>query len=87
MIGPNPFLGVRIAKAFESDENWYRINHYVAKQVLVWGIFIVLLGIFCFLPLPENSCFYIILALPLIAAIPPVIMIMRYIRNDEKWFL
>ena len=87
MVGPNRHYGVKTAKAFESHKNWYKINLYWAKRVLVWGSFIVLLGIFCFLPFPDNSCFYIILALPLITAIPPVIMIMRYIHNDEKWFL
>jgi hypothetical protein len=84
LIGPNPFWGVRIAKAFESKENWCRTNRYWAKHARVWGGFIVLLGLCCFLPLADDRWVYVALLLPLIAAIPPLIMIWRYIRSDEK---
>ncbi len=86
LIGPNPHWGVRIAKSFECKENWYRINRYWAKQAIVWGGFIVLLGLGCFLPLSDDRWVYMALVLPLIATIPPIIMIWRYIRNDEKIF-
>jgi hypothetical protein len=36
-IGKNPVYGFRIAKAFESDENWYRINQHGARGMILWG--------------------------------------------------
>jgi hypothetical protein len=83
MIGPNPFYGVKIAKAFESEENWYKLNRYCAKQGIIWGALIALLGLCCFLPLSDVYCLYIALILPVAAAIPPIITILRY-KNELR---
>ncbi len=37
-IPMNGFYGVRIAKAFESDEAWYRINEAGGKMLLRWSV-------------------------------------------------
>jgi hypothetical protein len=38
MVPRNPFYGIRIPKAFESDESWYDINAYGGKLLLVYGV-------------------------------------------------
>ena len=43
----NHLYGFRIPKAFKSDENWYDINEYGAKQMIIWSIPIILAGIIC----------------------------------------
>ena len=41
----NDVYGVRIPRAFESDEQWYRINEYGGRRLLAWSVVIALLGI------------------------------------------
>ena len=71
LIGPNRFCGVKTEKAFESEDNWYKLNRYCAKHIIIWGSFIVLLGLCCFLPLSDGLWVYLVLILPFAAAIPP----------------
>jgi uncharacterized membrane protein len=42
-IGPNWFYGVRVPKAYESPEMWYKVNRLGAKVFLGYGI--IMLGI------------------------------------------
>ena len=44
----NRIYGVRFRKCFESEENWYRINRYSAKRVIIWSIPIILVGLITF---------------------------------------
>ena len=37
-IPRNIWYGVRIPKAYTSDENWKAINRYGAKVLIIWGI-------------------------------------------------
>jgi hypothetical protein len=46
-IRMNRFYGIRIRKAFESDENWYTINRYGAKALMCWSVVIMAMGIAC----------------------------------------
>ncbi len=48
----NHWYGFRIRKAFASKENWYAINHYGAKQLILGSIVLILTGIiFLFVPI------------------------------------
>jgi hypothetical protein len=47
-IKMNSWYGVRIPKSFESEENWYRINAYGGKELIIWSIPIMLSGVLCF---------------------------------------
>ncbi|MBU2761267.1 SdpI family protein [Acidithiobacillus sulfurivorans] len=50
-IPSNPFYGIRIPKALESEESWYAINHVGGKRIVVAGIcFIMLAFILIFSP-------------------------------------
>jgi uncharacterized membrane protein len=43
-VGPNWFYGVRIPKAYESDEMWYKVNHLGAKVFLRYGVVMLAIG-------------------------------------------
>jgi len=48
-IKRNVIYGFRIAKAFESEENWYRINRHGARGLILWGLLMVAWGASCLL--------------------------------------
>jgi len=47
-IKMNHLYGVRIKKAFESEDNWYKINAYGGKQLITWSIPMIPVGFACF---------------------------------------
>ena len=53
-IKMNNLYGVRIKKSFESEDNWYKINEYGGRQLILWSIPVVLIGFICFL-VPING--------------------------------
>ena len=71
-VGMNKLYGIKIKKAFESEENWYKINAYGGKQMILWSIPLLLLGIATFfLPLEGNEPMIIAVACaPLILLVP-----------------
>ncbi len=71
-ISMNKAYGIRIKKAFESEENWYKINAYGGKQLILWSIPLMLLGVATlFLPMEGNNPAIIIVACaPLIVLVP-----------------
>lgn len=44
-IKMNRWYGVRIPKSFKSEKNWYRINQYGAKWLIIWSIVPLFSGI------------------------------------------
>lgn len=70
----NKLYGVRFKKSFESEENWYKINEYGARQLILWSIPLAIIGVVTlFLPLKENATVTIIVAFaPLILVIPAI---------------
>ena len=71
-IPMNRWYGARFKKSFESEENWYRINAYSAKQLILWSIPLLLLGVVTlFLPLEGNARFINVIACsPLLMGVP-----------------
>ena len=71
----NRLYGVRFKKSFESEENWYRINEYGARQLILWSTPLAIIGMVTFfLPLRENATLTILVAsAPLILIIPAII--------------
>ena len=68
-IKMNDFYGVRIKKAFESEENWFNINEYGGKQLIIWSLPMFLAGVICFLvPMEDPNE----IALPLILGFGPM---------------
>ena len=52
-VAPNRWYGIRIKKAFESDEAWYAINRYGGKILLRLSLLVALAGLCGLLP-PIN---------------------------------
>lgn len=44
-IPMNRFYGFRISQAFTSDANWYVINKYGAKALILWSIVMISSGV------------------------------------------
>ncbi len=55
-IRMNPWYGVRIPKSFESEENWYNINAYGGKRMILWALLPALVGIRRLLPTAGFGC-------------------------------
>jgi uncharacterized membrane protein len=50
----NSVYGIRVRKAFESEENWHTINRYGAKVLMCWAIAVMILGITCLFIEPQS---------------------------------
>ena len=44
----NYWYGVRIAKSFQSEENWFKINEYGGRQLVAWSVPLITWGLLCF---------------------------------------
>lgn len=52
----NCLYGIRIKKSFESEDSWYKINEYGGKQLIIWSIPMILVGIICFfVPIDDSN--------------------------------
>ena len=83
-ISMNKHYGFRFAKAYESEENWYRINRYGGKQLIIWSVVLAILGVVtCFFPLEGKAPWIVVIALaPLIVIIPAVVTSYLYARKQ-----
>lgn len=79
----NRTYGIRIKKAFESKDNWYKINAYGGRCFLAWSIVLALVGVAAFfLPVETNRpVFLIVIFAPLIVIVPCVAQILIYARK------
>ena len=78
----NNLYGIRIGKSFESDENWYVINRYGGKVLLVVGILVSALGISYALVGDVSTMLEIILLfLPIILIMLGCIIAYLHARN------
>ena len=70
----NKLYGFRIAKSFESEENWYNINKYGAERLLFWSIPLLIIGVFTFfIPSYTSKILILLFSLaPMIMFIPIV---------------
>jgi uncharacterized membrane protein len=73
-IKMNGVYGFRIGKAFESEENWYRINRYGAKALMCWALIIMAIGIMCLYIDPQSvltvaKASFLLLLVPLVQTV------------------
>lgn len=82
-IKPNYGYGFRIAKAFESEENWYRINEYGGRQMIRWSAVLVLIGVVALLiPLgPEDQALALLFGLAPVLVLIPAIQTILWARK------
>jgi len=73
-VGMNRWYGIRFKKSFESEDNWYRINAYGAKRLILWSFVLLLIGVATlFVPLEGHTVLAMALACaPLILLVPAV---------------
>ena len=73
-ISMNRIYGIRFKKSYESEDNWYKINKYGGRQLIIWSIPLGLFGIISFfLPIENSPGLYLIsLCAPLIIIVPVV---------------
>lgn len=53
-IPMNSLYGFRISKAFDSDKNWYEINRFGGRQLILWSFLLIAIGALYFV-FPINS--------------------------------
>lgn len=78
----NHLYGIRIPRAFASDEAWYAINRYGGEQLVRAGIAmlaVVFVGLF--LPWSPDVTLAIMLAAFLVCTIVPAWMSIRFARR------
>jgi len=47
-IKMNRWYGVRLRKSFESEENWYKLNAFGGRQLILWSLPLIAAGLLCF---------------------------------------
>ena len=78
----NRWYGARFKKSFESEENWYKINAYSAKQLIIWSIPILIIGLATpFLRLEENPGLFNAIAFSPLLVCVPCLLSYRYARK------
>ena len=52
----NKLYGFRLSKSYASDENWFTINSYGGKQLILWSLVLIGIGLwFLFFPLSATG--------------------------------
>jgi len=79
----NHFYGVRLRKSYTSEKNWYLMNTYGGRQLLIWSAVLVIIGMATFLvPFKGDVLLIVFFAfMPLIMLFIPVLLILRYSRT------
>ena len=78
-IKMNSLYGIRIEKSFQSEANWYNINAYGGKELIIWSVPIILTGIVSFV-LTTTSVYKAALPFFLVIGVIPVCVLIAIIR-------
>jgi hypothetical protein len=83
MIPRNRFYGIRIPKAFKSDPNWYDINAYGGKLLLVYGVLLTGFGLVGrdLAPSPTSIWMAAFIVGPLLLIFPILMLISAYAKQ------
>lgn len=81
-IPMNRWYGARFKKSFESDENWYNINTYSAKQLIIWSLPLLIIGIVTlFLPLEKYPMLSNVIPFSFLLILVPLFLSYRYAQK------
>jgi uncharacterized membrane protein len=78
-IKMNCVYGFRIRKAFESEENWYKINRHGAKTLMCWSVVIMGVGIACLFIDPPSVL--TVAKLGFVSLLVPIVQTLYYARR------
>jgi hypothetical protein len=83
-VAMNHFYGVRLRKSFTSEKNWYLMNSYGGRQLMIWSAVLVVLGVLTlFVPFSGNESLIVLFAfLPAVVLMIPTFLIVRYSRDN-----
>lgn len=79
-VKPNPWYGVRIPQAFISDQHWYAINKFGARQLIIYGFLLTALGLVSF-ALRETQTgfwFWFMVFTPIASLLPMLWILLRF---------
>jgi hypothetical protein len=79
-IKMNYWYGFRIGKALDSEQNWYDINKYGARRLIIWSFPIIISGIIYFFLSPQVARASNVIPLIIFTFIP-VIETLMYARR------
>lgn len=81
-IPMNELYGIRLRKAFESEQNWYRINAYGGRQLVWWSVPMLVIGaVSFFLPVATQPA---LVALPALALVCPAVAVLAASRHARR---
>jgi hypothetical protein len=76
----NRIYGVRVPKAFKSEDNWYDINAYGGRLFLAYGLLLTFFGITAhdLAPSPTSIWMAVFIVGPLLLIFPILVLISSY---------
>jgi uncharacterized membrane protein len=79
----NRWYGIRIRRAFESEQNWYEIHRYGGQLLVAVGVVVALLAVVLWPSghLPASWIVWLVLAGPVVLAIPFLALVLRFARR------
>ena len=84
-IQMNYIYGIRIKESFVSEENWFKINEYGGKQMIIWSLPLLAAGILClFITIhTANGILLLIMGIApiIICMVIALIKILKYARS------
>jgi SdpI/YfhL protein family len=79
----NRMYGIRVPKAFKSEDNWYDINEHGGKLFLAFGLLLTIFGIAArdLAPPPTRIWTAVFVVGPLLLIFPILVLINSYARG------
>lgn len=83
LVPRNRLYGIRVAKAFESDENWYAINAYGGWWLLGYGVSVIAFGVFARHLAPARTSPWMapFTVGPMLPTFPILMIVSRYAKR------
>jgi SdpI/YfhL protein family len=75
VVRPNRFYGIRVRQAFLSEKNWYSINEYGAKRMLLFSVAVASTG-FLLRGLPQAPFW-----LPILGLVFALVLLLATVRS------
>jgi len=82
MVGRNGIYGFRIAKSFQSEENWQRINKHGARGMIYWSAIIMAASpMALFVELERDPVLTMLFSMMFLLIFIPIVNTLRYARG------